>query len=96
MSDSLKKALEQLEEDREMFKTAYVELKKQLVEKTDWAVAGMVLAKFGELILKGSSQVADIAKEELKKKKPEDEESLSEDDIEDINAKIESGTPDQH
>ncbi len=75
--------LSQLDQDRATILEVYTELKKQVVDKNDYALHGLTLAKFLEILTKQTNQVLDLLKSE-EKNKGADQGTLTEDLVESV------------
>jgi hypothetical protein len=77
----------QLTEDRESIKEVFFELKGLLSGSIErYAVSGDTLAKYGDLLVKQTSQVVELIK--VLQKDKEDTEDLSEEDLRKISEEI--------
>jgi len=75
--------IEQLDQDRSLILEAYNELKRQVSDKNDYALHGLTMTKFLEILTKQTNQVLDLLKSE-EKNQPGNVGELSDDQIEDL------------
>ena len=85
--ETVDKLWQQFQEDREMVKDQYTELRTFLSGSPDrYAVSGDTLAKFSETLLKQTAQVLEFIK--LIKKDEKEDNSLSDDELLKISEEI--------
>jgi len=83
----LNEALEQLEEDRLTLLDLFQDLRNKIEGLDHYALHGQTLAKYGELLVKQTSQIVEIAKL-TNKDRSKDESVLSSDDLDLANDEI--------